>query len=757
MSYLFDNQSDQQDWASRYEGAQLPEDYSPDFYEPNAYLERTLSNALTPARIGARSIANLGIAADAIPTAIGTYTGIENPWWHQHVTQSLINTRDKLTPDPQTTHTALQVVDQFAGMASDFALTGGNPLAFSTMQGAKRVTEEIDKGKSLGTALDLGTVDFALNKAFTSLPVGLATKSLPLPKWLQGSISGAGIGAGLTAGGEAANQAILNRDGYPKEAQQHDWSNPATLGLGAAFAAVFGGLHPHVLPSHQDALLTVNDAHAIQNPDGLEPTHPKAAHDMVEGMNQAIEQLYNGEPVTSFIPVSSQPDIPENLIALAGNRLSRGERKPLDQQKKDLEYKLKQIEEGDYTQHGLDLANEQLTQFDTDLAARQQHTFWETPSEPVIDNPRRLPARKLAAQRKTEQAAQQAQAEAESTQRQAIIDSASELSENARKQDAQPHQEKLDRLNKLLAKDDEARAAHAEISRIEQQHLLDNGFIRNPAAELLQKQINHEVSQLSDAYDQVNKNPTGKADDPLVMIKPEDMEAVAVARGGWKGFGDIEVKGAGWGIAKFIWRHGKKSKTQKELQIEKEDVLEFPNVIRDFHPSREASPDGSRGREWRVNLNGRTIVYADNLLNGRDGRHLVTIHAQDPNKSGHDHPLSEKRVDAPASSGKRLEAHTGDTQPEFLQQTGQEPSAKHSVDPNNNNASKNDTPQISAARELLQSMPDKSFSFENSDGTIDTGTAAELMAQADAEAGFAEQSDTATQAAINCYLKWGDA
>ena len=30
------------------------------------------------------------------------------------------------------------------------------------------------------------------------------------------------------------------------------------------------------------------------------------------------------------------------------------------------------------------------------------------------------------------------------------------------------------------------------------------------------------------------------------------------------------------------------------------------------------------------------------------------------------------------------------------------------------NASKNDTPQISAARELLQSMPDKSFSFENS-------------------------------------------
>ena len=87
-----------------------------------------------------------------------------------------------------------------------------------------------------------------------------------------------------------------------------------------------------------------------------------------------------------------------------------------------------------------------------------------------------------------------------------------------------------------------------------------------------------------------------------------------------------------------------KIKRKKELQIEKDDVLEFPNVIRDFHPSREANPDGSKGREWRA--------------------------------------------DAPASSGKRLEAHTGDTQPEFLQQAGQELSTKRSVDSNSNNASK---------------------------------------------------------------------
>jgi len=240
------------------------------------------------------------------------------------------------------------------------------------------------------------------------------------------------------------------------------------------------------------------------------------------------------------------------------------------------------------------------------------------------------------------------------------------------------------------------------------------------------------------------------------MIKPEDIENVAIARGGWKGFGVIEFKGAGWGIAKFIWRHGKKIKKQNEFQVAKEDVLEFPNVIRDFNPSREANPDGSKGREWRVNINGRTIVYADNLLNGRDDRHLVTIHVQNPKKLGHDHPLSEKRVDAPASSGKRLEAHTGDTQSEFLQQTGHEPSAKDSLVSNSNKARKTDAPEITEARDSLHNIDDsRQFEIEHEDGTISSGSAEELMARADEDMAFAEQSEAATTSAISCFLKFG--
>lgn len=459
--------------------------------------------ALAVPRIAARSVANLGLAADAIPTAIGTYYGVDNPWWHTHVTESLRQTAKDLTPDPQTTHVAVQIADQVAGMFGDVLVTGGNPVAYSALQAGKKVTESLDDGKGLSTSFKLGAVEGLTAKAFMTVPLGFASKALPVAERVQGAITGAGIGSGIGSANEIAVQHVLETDGYHEEAKQHDWTNPETLALNAAFGAVFGAIHPHVLPSHQDAVLTLNEAHGIQHPDGLSATTPAANNLLVDGMNKAVHDLANGNEITSSLPLSRHPEIDPELISLAGERMSRGERQPLEQQKADLEYKLKQIEEGDYSQQGLDIANEQQIKIDAENSGK------------------RISGRKLAAQRKSN------------------LETANVLGEGVRSEDAQPHLDSLDRLNKQLAKDDEARAAHSEISRLDQRHLLDNGFIRDPAAELLQKQIYHEVSQLSDAYDQINSKHAGQGDDPLVLIKPEDMEAVAVARGGWKGIGDI--------------------------------------------------------------------------------------------------------------------------------------------------------------------------------------------------------------------------
>jgi hypothetical protein len=68
------------------------------------------------------------------------------------------------------------------------------------------------------------------------------------------------------------------------------------------------------------------------------------------------------------------------------------------------------------------------------------------------------------------------------------------------------------------------------------------------------QQVAVEQARLDAAYQRVLDSPAGDAFDPLVLIQPEDIEGVMVARGGWKKIGAVEVKGAGWGLVKFIWK-----------------------------------------------------------------------------------------------------------------------------------------------------------------------------------------------------------
>ena len=83
--------------------------------------------------------------------------------------------------------------------------------------------------------------------------------------------------------------------------------------------------------------------------------------------------------------------------------------------------------------------------------------------------------------------------------------------------------------------------------------------------------------------------------------------------------------------------------------------------------------------------------------------------------------------------------------------------ADSSINQPNYNASKNESPDITRAREAIQSISnDRVFEIEHDDGTTDTGTASELMDRADQEAAFADKSELATDSAITCFLKFGD-
>ncbi len=257
--------------------------------------------------------------------------------------------------------------------------------------------------------------------------------------------------------------------------------------------------------------------------------------------------------------------------------------------------------------------------------------------------------------------------------------------------------------------------------------------------------IDAERADIGRAYDLVREQPQGDAFDPLVLIRPEDIEAVAVSRGGWKGIGDVEVKGQGFGLTKFIWRHGEGSVKPPELQVTREDILAFPEIVRRFHPAEEAASDGSRGRAWRVQREGadgatRTLVYADSQLAGAPGRHLVTVHVQEPGMTDTKVLSKEKPGWGPESPGKRLQAHTGDTQRGFLHRAGQDQSGSDSV------------PRAASADQVAE-LSDRVARLEMHTDEGVTAPVEQVASQADEALKAAQNDAKAFEVAVNCLLR----
>lgn len=166
--------------------------------------------------------------------------------------------------------------------------------------------------------------------------------------------------------------------------------------------------------------------------------------------------------------------------------------------------------------------------------------------------------------------------------------------------------------------------------------------------------IVQEKSELGTAYDRVLSDHAGAADDPLVHIRPEDIEGSIIARGGFKDHGDVEVKGSGWGLAKFIWRHGEGSPKAVAEQVTRDDITRFPEIIRDY----DATPVGQQ-REWVVaRSDGQRVVYVDSPLAGREGRHVITVHVLDNPGSK---PLSARRTGPDGSSARDVAVPREDT------------------------------------------------------------------------------------------------
>lgn len=289
-------------------------------------------------------------------------------------------------------------------------------------------------------------------------------------------------------------------------------------------------------------------------------------------------------------------------------------------------------------------------------------------------------------------------------------------------------------------------------------------------------QVAAEQSQLDAAYQRVLDGPAGDAFDPLVHITPDDIEGVVVARGGWHGRGDVEVKGAGWGLVKLIWKHGEESPKAPELQVTREDVLNFPEIIRRFDPAEEATADGNRGRAWRVvrpDADGtpRIVTYADSLINGQKGRHLVSVHVLDDAHAKTAVLSKEKTGVDPESSGLILQSRAGDTAPGVLHSAGQETSVNSNIaqggivekvrdvvsrllgqegtPPEAKAPRQAATPEQARAQDIAARNPDAVVRTEDGDVRL-----ADLMAATDEVEARAKIETAAFDAAVNCALRF---
>lgn len=213
--------------------------------------------------------------------------------------------------------------------------------------------------------------------------------------------------------------------------------------------------------------------------------------------------------------------------------------------------------------------------------------------------------------------------------------------------------------------------------------------------------VRREVQALGRAYDQVLADPWGAADDPLVRITPKVIEETIVARGGWKGLGDAEVKGSAWGLVKFIWKHGEES--GRAPHVTRQDVLAFPEIIRNWAARPEPIPNetGSR-RVWAVDRSdGMRIVYVDRPFEDAR-RRVVTIYVDRKKRI----PLSE-RLSGPFGSANEVHPFASDTAGDASTSRAPEPDgpAEESLAPNARKANPGPLPpELAPPKERPQTL-----------------------------------------------------
>lgn len=554
-------------------------------------------------------------------------------------------------PDPLTAHTANQIINGLTRFATKAVTDVGTmgPVVGAAVLGldeANTVTQKLrTEGVDTETAVKVGAVQGAFSAAGAVMPFGGKTVLQTL-----GLVAAGGPVSFM--GQEAMSREILKRAGYENQASLHNPFDPVGLAVSTIIPGAFGGLHIRGQVVRGKAVeagtLPVNQ---------LKPEELRALK-------------YDDPRLDEFAAASAEKYgvPPEVLLAIKNVGEKSGPTAIGPETKYGRAVGVMQFLQSTAKEMGLADRTDPLASIDA--AARymkklyDQYASWDA-AVAHYNGGGTQAALVLEGKRPTYN---QTAGYLDRVRQYITERTANEAAKNPENVDAA----RVAVLNETLAKN--LPDAPDAIARVQK------------AADAVASgdRVALERAALGEAYDQVWRTPQGDAFDPLVQITPDDIESTAIARGGWKGLGDAEVKGSGFGLVKVIWRHGEESGKSPELQVARDDVLALPEIVREYEPDVRVDSSGKDIREWRVERTGpdgelRRLVYADKPMD-EGGRHVVTVFVQESGRKGEDAPLSKRRSDlSPESQGKRNNAGSLDTPPAVLRLSGQEGSDGQSV------------------------------------------------------------------------------
>ena len=149
------------------------------------------------------------------------------------------------------------------------------------------------------------------------------------PDWPPRLLTGASINTVFGAANRATMHTVLDANGYDAMAEQYRVLDGQALASDIILGAAFGGIaHLHgPAPSTIDAAHTLADsAHVEQSADGV-PTTPQARDLHVQQMSDAVEALFNDNPVTDMQMPDTVPNPAQDALhAAAGDALTEASR-----------------------------------------------------------------------------------------------------------------------------------------------------------------------------------------------------------------------------------------------------------------------------------------------------------------------------------------------------------------------------------------------------------------------------------------------